>query len=46
MERRTTNESCDRFSVYLDGLASVIWPSNRADPLRDYCKGLLLPAAR
>ncbi len=46
MDRQTTNESCERFTVYLDGLASVIRPSNRADPLRDYCKGLLLPAAR
>ncbi len=46
MDCRTTNESCERFTDYIDGLASVIGPSNRADPLRDYCTGLLLPAAR
>ena len=46
MDCRTTNESCERFTDYIDGLASVIGPSNRADPLRDYCTGLLLLAAR
>lgn len=46
MDRQTTNTICERFSAYLDGLASVIGLSNRVDPLRDYCKGLLLPAAR
>ena len=35
-----------RFSLYLDGLASVIGRVSRVGPLRDYCTGLLLPGER
>ena len=46
MDLQTTAEHVERFSAYLGALASVIGPSNRAGPLRDYCTGLLLPAER
>ncbi len=46
MDLQTTGEHVERFSAYLGALASVIGPTNRAGPLRDYCTGLLLPAER
>ena len=49
MDLQTTGEHfehVERFSTYLDALASVIGPANRAGPLRDYCTGLLMPAER
>src|SRR4249920_1903697 len=36
----------ERFSGYVDGLASVIGHADRMDPLRDYCTGLMLPGDR
>ena len=38
--------SADRFSAYVDELVSVIGHADRAQPLRDYCLGLMLPCAR
>ena len=35
-----------RFSAYVEGLVSVIGHADRAKPLRDYCRGLLLPCER
>jgi len=36
----------ERFSAYIDGLVSVIGHADRAKPLRDYCRGLMLPCER
>lgn len=36
----------DRFSSYVEGLASVIGHADRVNPLRAYCTGLMLPSAR
>ena len=38
--------SRDRFAAYLGGLIEVIGHADRADPLRDYCLGLLMPGER
>src|SRR5437016_6194876 len=38
--------SDERFSNYVEGLASVIGHADRVNPLRDYCTGLMLPCAR
>lgn len=46
MDLSTTGDHVERFSAYLAALASVIGPTNRAGPLRDYCTGLLMPAER
>jgi SRSO17 transposase len=35
-----------RFGRYVDGLVSVIGHADRANPLRDYCMGLVLPGER
>jgi SRSO17 transposase len=35
-----------RFAAYLDGLARAAGHLDRADPLKSYCKGLLLPGER
>jgi SRSO17 transposase len=35
-----------RFSAYVDGLVSVIDHADRAEPLRDYCVGLVMPGER
>ena len=35
-----------RFAAYLDRLAGAAGHVDRADPLRNYCKGLLLPGER
>lgn len=35
-----------RFSAYIEGLVSVIGHADRAQPLRDYCLGLMLPGER
>src|SRR3954465_7948507 len=36
----------ERFMAYVDALAEVIGHADRAEPLRDYCLGLLLPGER
>ena len=35
-----------RFAAYMDGLASAAGHEDRHAPLKDYCKGLLLPGER
>jgi SRSO17 transposase len=35
-----------RFERYVDGLARVIGHADRVGPLRDYCRGLLMPGER
>ena len=35
-----------RFSAYVEGLVSVIGHADRAEPLRDYCMGLMMPGER
>src|SRR5690242_7124047 len=39
-------DSETRFSAYLDQLVSVIGHADRGKPLRDYCRGLMLPGDR
>jgi len=46
MDRRHSDESTERFSAYLDGLASVMGHAARVGPMRDYCTGLLLSCER
>jgi SRSO17 transposase len=46
MERQRADESVERFSAYLDELASVIGHAARVRPMRDYCTGLLLSCER
>ena len=41
MDRRQSDECVERFSAYLDELASVIGHAPRVGPRRDYCTGLL-----
>src|SRR4051812_39154684 len=36
----------ERFGAYVAALAEVIGHADRAAPLRDYCRGLLLPGDR
>ena len=36
----------ERFAAYVAALAEVIGHADRAEPLRDYCRGLLLPGER
>jgi SRSO17 transposase len=36
----------ERFAAYVEALAEVIGHADRAEPLRDYCRGLLLPGER
>src|SRR3954468_8966503 len=36
----------ERVTAYVEALAEVIGPADRAEPLRDYCLGLLLPGER
>src|ERR1700677_250424 len=35
-----------RFAAYVEGLTSVIGHADRAQPLRDYCAGLMMPCER
>ena len=35
-----------RFAVYMDGLAQAVGHADRQEPLKSYCKGLLLPGER
>jgi SRSO17 transposase len=46
MDRQRSDASAQRFSAYLDEMASVIGHKARVGPMRDYCTGLLLPCAR
>jgi SRSO17 transposase len=46
MVRQGSDESRERFSAYLDELASVIGHAARVGPMRDYCTGLLLSCER
>jgi SRSO17 transposase len=36
----------ERFTGYVEALAEVIGHADRAEPLHDYCRGLLLPGER
>src|ERR1044072_8208458 len=43
----SSHDSSDvRFAAYVAALVEVIGHANRATPFRDYCTGLLMPAAR
>jgi SRSO17 transposase len=44
LQRANDNES--RFADYVEGLVSVIGHADRAQPLHDYCVGLMLPCER
>ena len=39
-------QSQDRFAAFVEALTSVLGHADRAQPLSDYCTGLLLPAER
>ena len=46
MELASSRDSEARFEAYVEDLISVIGHADRADPMRDYCTGLLLPVER
>src|SRR5882724_2431858 len=46
MDHRASGSSESRFSAYVEGLVSVIGHADRAQPLRDYCTGLMMPCER
>lgn len=46
MDWRRGEESEARFEAYLSALMGVVGHADRAGPMRAYCQGLLLPAAR
>ncbi|WP_139481044.1 transposase, partial [Bradyrhizobium ivorense] len=46
MGRRVSGSSESRFSAYVEGLVGVIGHADRAQPLRDYCTGLIMPGER
>jgi SRSO17 transposase len=46
MEDRWSGGSEARFAAYVEKLVGVIGHADRAEPLRDYCTGLLLPVER
>jgi SRSO17 transposase len=46
MDRRRRDGSESRFAAYVEGLVSVIGHADRAQPLRDYCMGLMTPCER
>ena len=41
-----SRDSESRFAAYVEGLVSVIGHADRAEPMRDYCVGLLMPCER
>ncbi len=41
-----SEDRLERFTAYVEALAEVIGHADRAEPLRDYCRGLLLPGER
>jgi SRSO17 transposase len=46
MARQGLKSSESRFAAYVEGLVGVIGHKDRAQPLRDYCAGLMLPCER
>jgi SRSO17 transposase len=46
MDHPRSDASELRFEAYVEGLVSVIGHADRAQPLRDYCTGLMLPCER
>ena len=46
MDGQRSRSGEERFSSYLDELASVMGRVSRVGPMRDYCTGLLLPGER
>jgi SRSO17 transposase len=46
MAHRGLRKSESRFAAYVEGLVSVIGHKDRAQPLRDYCTGLMLSGER
>ena len=46
MNLRRSDNSESRFGAYVEGLVSVIGHADRAEPLRDYCVGLIMPGER
>jgi SRSO17 transposase len=46
MAHQGLKSSESRFAAYVEGLVSVIGHKDRAQPLRDYCAGLILPCER
>jgi SRSO17 transposase len=46
MDRRSRDDTESRFAAYVEGLVSVIGHADRAEPLRGYCIGLMLPGER
>jgi len=46
MGHRRSGTSESRFAEYVEGLVSVIGHADRAQPLRDYCTGLMMPCER
>ncbi len=46
MDQLASAESESRFSAYVEGLFGAIGHADRAEPLRDYCLGLLMPGER
>src|SRR5215212_6665325 len=41
-----SEDRLERFGDYVAALAEVIGHADRVEPLRDYCRGLLLPGDR
>ncbi len=46
MDLAAVQSSEARFDKYVAGLVEVIGHADRAQPLRDYCVGLLMPGER
>ena len=46
MDERRAGESAGRLARYLVHLASELGDARRAQPMADYCAGLLLPCER
>src|SRR3954453_20332829 len=45
-ERGMSEDRLERFGAYVEALAEVIGHADRATPLHDYCRGLLLRGGR
>ena len=41
-----SEDRLERFGAYIEALAEVVGHAARMEPLRDYCRGLLLPGER